>query len=134
MRRIGLFFFLPLAAASAALSAPMPSVPAIPLGMNPPDAWIDEVADYPAASVRNEEMGIAQVRLFVSAAGRPTACLIRASSGSDILDRATCRMLMSRARFQPVRTGRLAYYDHRTVWDLDRVERPQRPALGPPIE
>lgn len=57
--------------------------------------------DYPPAAVENEETGTVTVRLDVGPNGRVSNCSVTGSSGSRTLDGATCRVLRSRARFQP---------------------------------
>jgi periplasmic protein TonB len=59
--------------------------------------------DYPTAAIRNEEQGTTRFRLGVGADGRVTDCIVTASSGSSVLDSATCRLMRSRARFTPAR-------------------------------
>ena len=57
--------------------------------------------DYPQDAVRNEETGTVTVSLTIGTNGRVTGCSVTGSSGSSSLDRATCRVLQSRARFTP---------------------------------
>src|SRR5687768_12561711 len=57
--------------------------------------------DYPAEAARKGEEGAVGFRLDVAANGRVTGCAITQSSGSPILDSATCRLLTARARFRP---------------------------------
>jgi periplasmic protein TonB len=59
--------------------------------------------DYPAAALRSGDHGRTGFRLDIGIDGKPTACTITASSGSDELDKATCRLLMRRARFHPAK-------------------------------
>ncbi|WP_118857200.1 energy transducer TonB [Sphingomonas mesophila] len=56
--------------------------------------------DYPAEAVRKQEEGVVQVKLRISPEGRVTECSI-VKSASRALDVATCRLMVSRARFQP---------------------------------
>jgi len=62
--------------------------------------------DYPQAAIRNDEQGAVLVRLSIGTDGRVTNCSVSSSSGSRALDRATCRILQSRARFTPARDNR----------------------------
>jgi protein TonB len=57
--------------------------------------------DYPAAAVSREETGTTRVRLSIGTDGRVSSCSVTSSSGSSSLDRATCSVLRSRARFTP---------------------------------
>jgi TonB family protein len=65
-------------------------------------------ADYPARALRSHEEGRTTVSVHVDASGRPVGCAVTGSSGYDDLDRATCRLLLGRARYYPAtaRTGR----------------------------
>jgi len=65
-------------------------------------------ADYPAAAIRAGQQGTVEFRLDISAEGRVTGCTITSSSGSAVLDSATCGLLVRRARFTPAldRNGR----------------------------
>jgi protein TonB len=82
---------------------PPPPVPdhssrAMPRG-NPGD-WVT-TDDYPPSAVRAGIEGRTSFRLDIGANGKPTACSVVTSSGSDDLDRTACSRLMSRARFKP---------------------------------
>ncbi len=59
--------------------------------------------DYPDAAIRNNEEGRTTVRLTVGTNGRVTNCDVVSSSGHSDLDRTTCRVLSSRARFTPAK-------------------------------
>jgi TonB family protein len=60
-------------------------------------------ADYPASALRAGEQGRTNVLLDVGTNGRVTGCRVTSSSWSSALDSATCRVLVSRARFIPAR-------------------------------
>jgi protein TonB len=60
-------------------------------------------ADYPTSLVGGPSPGPVTVRLAVAANGRVAGCAIVQSSGAAALDTATCRLLISRARFIPAR-------------------------------
>jgi protein TonB len=81
--------------------SPAPSFTAIkakPRG-NPAN-WVTE-NDYPTSAIRAEQQGRTSFRLSLDAAGKVTACTVTASSGSPVLDAATCEKLTRRARFDP---------------------------------
>lgn len=59
--------------------------------------------DYPDSAIRNGEMGSVKAQLAIAADGKVAGCTIVASSGSPVLDSATCRILKARARFTPAR-------------------------------
>lgn len=88
--------------------------------------------DYPAAAVSAREEGRVGFRLQVDRTGRVSGCSIALSSGSSILDSATCRLLALRARFDPARDfeGRPTAGEARGtfVW---RIPPPPPPPLPP---
>jgi TonB family protein len=57
--------------------------------------------DYPAEAAAAGASGTVVVRVSVDAAGKPSKCDWIARSGSEPLDRVTCKILMERARFHP---------------------------------
>jgi protein TonB len=59
--------------------------------------------DYPAEAIAARAQGNTGVLLTVHPSGRVTGCSVTASSGWSMLDAATCRLLVSRARFHPAR-------------------------------
>jgi len=60
-------------------------------------------ADYPALAIARGEEGTVEFELGISAAGLPSDCRVTRSSGSQLLDETTCRLLVERARFRPAR-------------------------------
>ena len=62
--------------------------------------------DYPAAALRGEEQGIVTARIDIDPRGRVANCTVTASSGSNALDAATCRIMRSRVRYRPARNRR----------------------------
>ena len=131
----------------APLTSPMPPFPPpLPLPSNHSQPavraqWMTPLAtlisedDYPAAALRTHAQGTVRASLRVSRQGRVTACTITASSGSSVLDAATCRILTARAGFTPARDSR-----GRTVTDTAAagvrwvipVDPEPEPAEGPP--
>lgn len=65
-----------------------------------PGSWISD-RDYPASGVRNGLEGSVGYRLVVGTNGRVSSCELTRPSGHRALDDATCRLLSSRARFEP---------------------------------
>ncbi|WP_067735589.1 energy transducer TonB [Novosphingobium naphthalenivorans] len=57
--------------------------------------------DYPTSDIRQGHTGTVRFRLAIDTDGRVTDCTILQSSGYDGLDKATCRNLAKRARFDP---------------------------------
>jgi protein TonB len=80
------------AMAAAAVDGPIPKAN--------PKALIS-AEDYPASLVRQPPSGPVSVLLTVGPNGRVARCDILRSSGAALLDRATCRLMTSRARFVP---------------------------------
>jgi len=62
--------------------------------------WVTTV-DYPSGPLRDGIQGVVGINVAVGTDGRVTGCEVTASSGSDALDQATCRLYARRARFQP---------------------------------
>ncbi len=67
---------------------------------NGPLGWIS-TDDYPARALRSEAEGIAAYRLIVGTNGRVSACEVTRSTGNGLLDEATCKFIIRRARFEP---------------------------------
>jgi protein TonB len=57
--------------------------------------------DYPAAARDSGAEGTVRFRLTIDPAGRVIGCDIKSSSGSAVLDMATCNLMRRRARFTP---------------------------------
>jgi|GEM_PF-1157918 len=62
--------------------------------------------DYPAEASRLNQSGTTGFRLEVGTDGLVKGCSVTESSGSDSLDRTTCRLLTERAHFSPARDRR----------------------------
>jgi TonB family protein len=61
--------------------------------------------DYPALAMRRGEQGTVRFELDVAPTGRVANCRVIESSGSRLLDAATCQVMLSRARFTPARNA-----------------------------
>jgi protein TonB len=59
--------------------------------------------DYPLEAVRHGWEGDVVVDLTISPIGTVTGCQIVQSSGHSVLDNATCKIMLTRARFSPAR-------------------------------
>ncbi len=101
---------------AAAVQAPV----AVPSGPGPqarrPAQTYFSPDDYPAAARGSGAHGIVRFMLTTDATGRVVACTITQSSGSPVLDRATCDIMRRRARFSPV-AGNI---EQQMVWQLER--------------
>jgi TonB family protein len=73
--------------------------------------------DYPMAAVSRQESGTTTYAVNVSATGRPTACRVIESSGSEALDRCTCELVMTRGAYIPAADGPGIAYG-RITWRL----------------
>jgi protein TonB len=78
--------------------------------------------DYPKDAIRRGEQGTVGYELSINRLGWVSGCRVVSSSGSEALDRATCNILRSRARFEPARdaAGRRVtdQYSGRIRWEL----------------
>ncbi len=109
-------------------AAPHPFTPARPMM---PLHTLFSFEDYPLAARRYDQQGQTGVVLGIAATGRVDDCVVASSSGHAALDTATCRLLVSRARFTPARdqAGRTVRdrYGFSIRWVL-----PPRP-VAPPV-
>jgi periplasmic protein TonB len=62
--------------------------------------WVTQ-ENYPTRAINLGHEGITRVRLSVATSGRVAGCEVITSSGSPMLDSATCEGLTRRARFDP---------------------------------
>ena len=87
-------------------------------------------SDYPRAAAEADITGMVSVRYVVDTRGRVPECEITHSSGSAILDDATCRVIMERFRFDPSRDGRGRPVNSVIVqnhdWGIERVAADRR--------
>lgn len=58
-------------------------------------------SDYPSGLQRKGAQGLVQFRLTVDVDGKPSACHIQKSTRPAEFDRAVCKAMMRRARFEP---------------------------------
>lgn len=76
--------------------------PFVPREVQPLQSYIS-YSDYPPEAIRRGEQGTVEFDLYVSVEGRVTACYVTSSDAGEILDQASCRIMMTRARFSPAR-------------------------------
>ena len=81
-----------------AAAAPPPS--AIPIH-NPDVRLLFSPNDYPPEAAKNHWQGMVQLDLTVGTDGRVMGCAAVHSSGYQVLDDATCKVLERRALFKP---------------------------------
>jgi protein TonB len=60
-------------------------------------------SDYPREALRHGWQGDVTVDMTVGIQGRVTGCTIIESSGHEVLDETTCKIVTDRARFLPAR-------------------------------
>lgn len=86
--------------------------------------------DYPAVALQARAQGIVEVALVVGPNGRVSNCVVTRSSRSPALDHATCRILMSRARYTPALNAAgqpmMGRDRERIVWHLPAGSRSPR--------
>jgi len=75
--------------------------PAAPRGSPKRALFTDR--DYPAEAVSNHWEGTVRVELTVNERGAVEACRIVQSSGHEVLDAATCNIIITRANFTPAK-------------------------------
>jgi TonB family protein len=100
--------------------APTPvASPPKPLG--DPANWLS-ADDYPAAAIAAGHKGRVEISLTVDKLGKVAACKVKLSSGSSLLDDATCSAVTRRARFRPATAddGRPieGSFDKAMIWAL----------------
>lgn len=80
------------------LSRRQPNLPATAIVQ--PQYWIN-TNDYPPRALQNGEQGSVEFEISISDDGAVESCIIIRSSGSTLLDEATCKAVKRRARFTP---------------------------------
>ncbi len=88
---------------------------------NGPAGWITS-NDYARSDLVREREGTAGYRLVIGSNGRVDACEITRSSGHASLDSNTCRLIESRARFEPAKNNRgettVGTYTGTVTWQI----------------
>lgn len=83
-------------------------------------------SDYPLAAGAAGVSGTVGVRFVVAVDGRVPRCEVTRSSGSDLLDETTCRLIVRRYRFRPARDARGRPFESAIVqnesWIIERAE------------
>ncbi len=86
-----------------------------------PALWV-RYTDYPDDALRKGQAGVVTLLWSIAATGEVTDCKVVAPSGVATLDRAGCRAILSRARYQPAKdaAGQAvpAYGMRRIMWLL----------------
>lgn len=60
-----------------------------------------QLPSYPSRALRRNEQGRTHVTLDVSSQGKPERCSVVRTSGSEELDKATCKYAMKNVRYSP---------------------------------
>ncbi len=90
-----------LAELAVAMSVAAPEIPAT--RARPKFGALLSAADYPGEAVRHGWQGDVVADLTISPEGRVSTCRIVTSSGHGLLDEATCKIMLKRAKFYPAR-------------------------------
>lgn len=84
-------------------------------------------SDYPRAAFEANAGGTVSVQYTVTTKGRATDCSVTRSSGNVELDRATCRLIEERFRYEPSRDARGRPVESGIIenhsWTVHRDER-----------
>lgn len=87
--------------------------------------------DYPPAAVLMHHEGTTAVRLSIDTDGKVADCVVEESSGSSLLDRKTCSIFRTRARFTAARDrqGKPVpdTYRERITWRIEDAGLPLEP-------
>jgi TonB family protein len=102
-----------------------------PTPIGSPGSWL-MTTDYPRQALIDNAEGRVQFRLAVDATGKPDACGIVVSSGSQSLDVAACTAVLDRSRFKPATDAAgkpvRGYYSTGINWQVTRTPRsPPKP-------
>lgn len=68
----------------------------------PPQNWVTN-RDYPLEALASHKQGTVGFTLEVGVDGKVSRCTVKHSSGSVILDKRTCDLMMLRASFVPAK-------------------------------
>jgi TonB family protein len=86
-----------------------------------PGSWFTPDS-YPMEARKKGLEGAVAFDVDVDSQGKPTACRVAVSSGYQVLDEATCNIVLSKGRFIPAKgpDGKpiAGHYSKRTVWSL----------------
>ena len=97
MLRLSVAIVLAVAPTMAFAQANTPARP-----RNDRSTWVTR-GDYPRDEYFKGVQGTTVFTLTIDVEGRPTACKVVQSSGSQILDTTTCTVITARAKFDPAR-------------------------------
>ncbi|MDE1466305.1 energy transducer TonB [Aurantiacibacter sp. D1-12] len=105
-----------------AVEPPVPTyTPTPPRPSNAMGSWIT-TNDYSRRDLTRGNEGTASYRLVVGSDGRVDACEVTRSTGHGSLDRATCRLIQRRARFDPATNNRgeevVGTYTGTVTWQI----------------
>ena len=120
------------------IAVPVAPPPAVPNAARPPmpaaspAGWITP-NDYPAEAIRNGVEGIVGFVLRIDESGAVMECRISQSSGSAVLDTATCDAVRQRALFSPARGSDgqpvRGSYANTVRWQIPRMNVPPQDSL-----
>jgi TonB family protein len=117
---------------AALIATETPSLTRDPQPIGNAGDWIG-TEDYPPAAMHAQIAGVVGYELGIDAFGAVERCRVTSSSGSGLLDGATCGLLTARARFSPASdaAGHLVagLFKGRARWQLP--DGPRSPNLQP---
>lgn len=95
-----------------------------------PGSWFSP-SNYPIEAIKKGIEGSVTFDADIDPSGKATVCRVVVSSGYQILDQATCTIVLSQGRFIPA-TGPegkpvAGHYSNRTIWRLPTPPRIQAP-------
>lgn len=96
-----------------------------------PASWMS-ISDYPAEALAKHQEGTVGFALEVDALGQVQSCSVTQSSGSTALDDDTCKLLKSRAKFQPARDSSGHSVEGRFASHVEWVFPKTEPAAAAP--
>jgi len=96
---------LPTGGGTVVLPPPLPVKPDQSVDAQPAKNWKNWITteDYPPGAIRENLQGLVVISVTIGTDGRVRSCVVTQSSGSRLLDDATCRLYTLRARFTPAR-------------------------------
>lgn len=107
----------------AAVLSCLATPPVIASEAPPPSKYNNEMS-YPSEALRQGWEGTVEFTVTIGTNGTALDCVVTQSSGHDVLDKATCKTMLERARFIPPKDADgnpvEGKWSSKTVWKLPR--------------
>jgi TonB family protein len=119
----------------AAMLAQNDAAPATPATLVGNPGMLIQRGDYPEVALLDDIEGVTAFQLTVAPDGNPRQCTVTASSGSVLLDKRACDLILARARFKPAMQGGTAVpgrWTSRVRWELANTFVMQDPRFDGP--